>query len=124
MINKTGKLVAGMLVALFLAACAGTGPHPAVGEWVITIDTPIGAMNADLTINEDLTGNMSSQDMGSSPIHSVAIAGDTLSFATDIDAQGTSMTLAFTGTVDGDMMSGSFDTDFGPIPVTGRRAAN
>ncbi|ALO47249.1 hypothetical protein [Pseudohongiella spirulinae] len=123
MIKRTGSLVAGMLVALLLSACAGTSaPHPAVGNWVITIDTPIGAMNANLVINEDLSGEMRSQDLGSSPLHSVQLADERVAFAADIDAQGTAMTLAFSGTVEGDSMSGSFNTDFGAIPVTGRRA--
>jgi hypothetical protein len=123
MIKNSGKLVAGMLMALFLAACAGTGaaPHPAVGNWSITIDTPIGSMNADLVINADLSGEMRSTDLGSAPLHSVAVDGEALRFATNVDAQGTALTLAFTGTVTGDDMRGSFNTDFGAIQVTGRR---
>ena len=122
MINRTGTLVAGMLVALLLSACATTSaPHPAVGSWTITIDTPIGAMNANVNINEDLTGEMTSQDLGAAPLNNIAVDGEALSFDANVDAQGTALTLAFRGTVVGDTMSGNFNTDFGAIPVSGTR---
>lgn len=122
MIKRTGTLVAGMLMALFLVACTSTSaPHPAVGNWAITIDTPIGSMNADLVINADLSGEMRSADLGSAALHSVSVDGEALRFSTNVDAQGTALTLAFTGTVTGDDMRGSFNTDFGAIQVTGRR---
>ena len=65
MIKRFGSLMAVTLVALLLGACAGmSAPHPAVGSWQLTIDTPLGAMSSDLIVHEDLTGSMSSQDLG------------------------------------------------------------
>lgn len=112
----------GFAVALLLSACAGTSaPHPLVGAWEITIETPIGAMNANLNVNEDMSGALSSQDLGSAPLTGVTVNGDAVNFSTVVDAQGQSLTLVFAGTVTGDLMSGSFNTDFGAIPVSGRR---
>lgn len=120
--TKIGSLITGVMVALFISACASVSePHPLVGDWVITIDTPIGAMDANLSVNEDLSGEMSSQDLGGAPLEAVTVNGDDVSFSTTVDAQGQSMTLVFNGTVIDDALSGSFNTDFGAIPVTGRR---
>lgn len=112
----------GFAVALLLSACAGTSaPHPLVGAWTITIETPIGAMDANLLVNEDMSGQLSSPDLGSSPLTGVTVNGNAVNFSTTIDAQGQSLALVFAGTVTGDLMSGSFNTDFGAIPVSGRR---
>jgi hypothetical protein len=120
--TKIGSLITGVMLALFISACASVSePHPLVGGWVITIDTPIGAMDANLNINEDLTGDMSSQDLGAAPLDAVSADGENVSFSTTVDAQGQTMTLVFSGTVIEDQLSGSFNTDFGAIPVTGRR---
>jgi hypothetical protein len=120
--SKFGSLVMGALIALFLNACASTEPvNPLVGAWLITIDTPIGSMDANINVNTDLTGEMTSQDLGSAPLTGVSVEGDAVRFTAAVNAQGTALTLAFTGTVEGDSLSGSFNTDFGAIPVTGRR---
>lgn len=123
MIKRVGSLMAVTLVALLLGACAGmSAPHPAVGSWELTIDTPLGAMSSDLTVNEDLTGTMSSQDLGTAPLSQINLGdGNMLSFAVEVDAQGTVMVLDFSGMVEGDTLTGNFDTDFGAIPVTGQR---
>lgn len=120
--TKIGSLITGVMVALFISACASVSePHPLVGNWLITIDTPIGSMDANLNINEDMSGTLNSQDLGSAPLNAVTVNDDAVSFNTVVDAQGQSMTLSFTGIVQEDSLSGSFNTDFGAIPVTGRR---
>lgn len=121
--SKIGSLITGMVVALFLSACATTSEpvNPLVGAWLITIDTPIGSMDANINVNTDLTGEMTSQDLGSAPLTGVAVDGQAVRFTAAVNAQGQALTLAFSGTVDGDSLSGSFNTDFGAIPVTGRR---
>lgn len=123
MIKRVGTLMAVTLVALLLGACAGmSAPHPAVGSWELTIDTPLGAMSSDLAVNEDMTGTMSSQDLGTAPLSQVSLGEQNmLNFAVEIDAQGTAMVLDFSGVVNGDTLTGNFDTDFGAIPVTGQR---
>jgi len=122
MTKRIGNMLMGFAVALLLAACAtATKPHPLVGNWEITIDTPIGAMTANLTVNPDLSGQMSSGDLGTAALAGVSVSGDAVSFNTTINAQGQSLTLAFAGNVVGDTLTGSFDTDFGAVAVSGRR---
>jgi hypothetical protein len=120
--TKLGSLVMGFAVALLLTACAGTSaPHPLVGAWAITIDTPVGSMAGNLNINPDMTGDMSSTELGSAALNGITVDGEAVQFSTTIDAQGQSIALAFNGTVTGDQLSGQFNTDFGPIAVSGVR---
>ena len=112
----------GFAVAILLTACAGTSaPHPLVGGWAITIDTPVGSMAGNLNINPDMTGEMSSTELCSAALTGITVDGETVQFSTTIDAQGQTITLAFNGTVTGDQLAGQFNTDFGPIAVSGVR---
>jgi hypothetical protein len=118
------KFYKGLMIAvaaLFLAACASTPANPFVGGWDVTIDTPVGVLNAAIDITPDLAGTMSSGEMGSATLTGVTVEENAVSFQTTIDAQGQSLTLRFSGTIDGDSLAGNFDTDFGAIAVTGVR---
>jgi N-methylhydantoinase B/oxoprolinase/acetone carboxylase alpha subunit len=64
---------------------------------------------------------MSSTELGSAALTGITVDGETVQFSTTIDAQGQSITLAFNGTVTGDQLAGQFNTDFGPIAVSGVR---
>jgi ABC-type glycerol-3-phosphate transport system substrate-binding protein len=120
--TRIGSLLMAFAAAVLLSACAGTSaPHPLVGAWEITIETPIGSMNANLQVNEDMSGELTSQELGAASLDGITVDGDAVSFSTTVDAQGQSLMLVFAGTVVGDVMSGSFNTDFGAIPVSGRR---
>ena len=121
MIKNLLKLGAAAAITVLLAACAAQQPHPMVGHWDATISTPMGNMNAELVVNEDLTGNMRSADLGASGINDITLDGQQVTFNTEIDAQGMMMTLQFSGEVDGDSLSGAFDTDFGPLSVNATR---
>ncbi len=119
---QTVKLAIATLLALALAACAGLGqPHPIVGEWDATISTPMGAMNAGLLVNEDMTGEMRSPELGATALDDVTVEGDQVSFSTTVDAQGMMLTLNFDGMVEGDSLSGHFNSDFGEIAMTATR---
>ncbi|MDP1929966.1 MAG: hypothetical protein Q8L60_00745 [Gammaproteobacteria bacterium] len=108
--------------ALFLSACASsTPPNPFVGLWDVSIDTPVGSMAAVLDIEQDLSGIMSSNDLGSTPLNNVSVTDNAVTFAATVDAQGQTLTLRFAGTIAGNRLAGNFDTDFGPIPLTGTK---
>ncbi|MEZ5489352.1 MAG: hypothetical protein R3F50_03425 [Gammaproteobacteria bacterium] len=115
------KLFGGSLMAmvLVLASCAASAPS-AVGVWNIEMSTPLGAMPATLTIAEDGTGSMAG-DMGQQNLSGIMFDGDAVNFSTSLDAQGQSITLDFSGTIDGDSLTGEFGSDFGAFGVTGTR---
>jgi hypothetical protein len=119
------KLKSGLLtlaLTLFLGACAATEPpNPMIGAWLLTISSPIGEMALNLNVNPDLTGEMTSDDLGSAPLENLVLTDNAVSFQTTIDAQGQILTLVFNGVMGVDAFSGSFDTDFGAIPASAVR---
>jgi hypothetical protein len=116
---KLGSML--LSIAFILGACtagSATPPNPLVGNWLLTISSPVGEMALDLAVNPDLSGTMSSSDLGSAPLQSLSLNDQAVSFSTTIDAQGQVLTLDFTGAMSSqNEFSGSFDTDFGAIPA-------
>lgn len=117
------KILSSLLVVSFvtLVGCAAGGGNPAVGVWDIEMNTPVGAMPATLTINADGTGGMSADGLGEAPIEGIMVDGNALTFAAEVDAQGQTLTLDFSGTVEGDALNGEFGSDFGAFGVSGTR---
>ena len=116
------KLVSGWLLLSLavLVGCAASVP-PAVGVWNVEMNTPLGPLPATLTINEDGTGSMAADNLGEAPISGITFDGDSVTFETEVDAQGTMLVLEFSGTVDGDSLEGEFGSDFGAFDVSGSR---
>lgn len=116
------KLVSGLLVAslAFLVGCA-SAPPPAVGAWNIEMNTPLGAMPAVLTLNADGSGIMAADGLGEAPLAGIMFEGNAVNFSAEVDAQGQTLVLDFTGTVTGDAIAGEFGSDFGAFGVTGTR---
>ena len=112
--------ITSLAAILLLAACAGSSAPPAVGVWDAQMETPIGAQAMVLTIGADGTGIMGG-DQGDQPISGIVMEGNDVSFDADIDAQGQSITLSFSGTVEGDALTGSFSTPFGDLDVNATR---
>ncbi len=103
-------------VIAFLAACVA-GPAPGVGMWDVSINTPVGEQGGVWTINADGTGMMGS-DLGDQALEGIMLEGNTITFDVDIDAGGQSLSLSFSGSVDGDSLDGEFASDFGAFSVT------
>ena len=117
------NLIRNLLTAtalVILAACAGAPVIPAVGMWDVSINTPVGEQSGVWTIAADGTGIMAS-DLGDQDIEGIILEGNSISFDVDIDAGGQSLSLSFSGTVEGDTLSGDFSSDFGDFSVTGTR---
>lgn len=130
----TGLLVLFSLTLLSIGCASGGGaaavpPPPAipaaVGSWTLTIDTPAGTQEPALTITGvegDLAGAFGSP-AGQVDLTTVSFADGALEFSVTIDIGGQDLTLNFSGTVDGDSMTGSFASDFGDFAATGVRNA-
>ena len=107
------------------APAAAAPPPPAiVGTWNLLIETPVGNQEPTFVVSLDggaLSG-MFSGEQGDLAIPEITDDGGQISFTMSIDAGGQQMKLDFTGTVDGDSITGSFASDFGDMPVSGTRA--
>ena len=95
------------------------------GKWEIVINSPMGAQKATLDLGADaasLTGTQTAAQ-GSAPLENGKIDGNVLSWSAKITSP-MPMTLDFTGTVEGDKMSGSVKAGaFGAFPFAGNRLA-
>ncbi|HWF63352.1 MAG TPA: hypothetical protein VN685_01935 [Rhizomicrobium sp.] len=95
------------------------------GKWEVTINSPMGAQKATLDLKADgnaLTGTQTAM-AGTQPVTNGKIDGNNLSWSASITSP-MPMTLEFTGTLDGDKLSGSVKAGaFGSFPFSGGRAA-
>lgn len=117
------KLMNGWLVLSLavLVGCAASTPA-GVGVWEVEMNTPLGALPATLTLNADGTGVMGSDQLGEAPIEGITFDGNSIAFDAEVDAQGQTLVLEFSGSVEGDSLSGEFGSDFGAFAVTGSRS--
>tara|TARA_B110000858_G_scaffold197470_2_gene259238 strand:- start:56382 stop:56744 length:363 start_codon:yes stop_codon:yes gene_type:complete len=117
------KILSGLLVLSLavLVGCVASGPPPAVGVWDATVNSPQGSLAVVLTMNADGSGEMTANMFGSTPISDIAYADNTTAFTATISVQGQQVVLDFTGAVEGDTLSGVFDSSYGPSDVTATR---
>jgi hypothetical protein len=90
------------------------------GAWQLSWDGRGGSQQATIQIQQDgskLSGTFQGSQ-GSSPL-SGSVAGNNVSFSVQVQGRRT-MTLAFTGTIDGDKMSGTFQPQGGGGGSEGR----
>jgi hypothetical protein len=95
------------------------------GTWKLTVNTPMGAQESTLVITASgaaLSGTQSAGSGEGKAIDSGAVNGNTVSWKSSI-SRPMPMTLEFSGTVEGDSMSGSVKLGmFGTQPFSGVRA--
>ncbi len=94
------------------------------GTWSLMINSPQGASAATLTLQESagsLHGTMDSE-FGSVPVDNGTVRGNTAQWSVALAVGGQTMTIAFSGNVDGDSMSGTGSLgELGSITFTGTR---
>ncbi len=94
------------------------------GTWNITTNTPMGAQKGTLELATDggaLSGKMSGQQ-GEIELKDGTVDGNSVSWKADITSP-MAMTLEFSGTVDGDSISGNVKLGaFGNASFSGSRA--
>ena len=93
------------------------------GKWEIIINSPLGAQKATLdlvTAGTALTGTQQAAQ-GSGPLENGKVDGNNVAWSAKISSP-MPLTLDFTGTVDGDKLSGSVKAGaFGSFPFSGNR---
>jgi hypothetical protein len=94
------------------------------GTWKLTMQTPIGERRSVLALQSSgasLTGKLTAEEGASTDIYEGKVEGNTATWKADIKNP-MPLTLAFTGTIDGDRISGTVSA--GPIgswPFSGIR---
>ena len=109
-----------------LAGCSlmglGTPPNPLVGTWSIEIDAQGQTLLQTLTVADDLTGTITMEEAENPfPITELMVEGNAVSFSVVFSIQGFEIAASFTGTIEGDVLTGEYDSDQGTGAVTGKR---
>ena len=95
------------------------------GTWELTLDTPMGAQKATLTLaseGDSLTGKLTGGPAGALEIEHGKIDGNDISYKFNITSP-MAIEVEVTATVDGDSISGSAKLGaFGNAKLTGNRA--
>ena len=131
---KKIRFAALALGASLIASPAFAQDSSVVGTWDTEAVTDFGTFAATMTFAETGDGytiEIVDQDAGGgagpaapteSTISDVVIEGDSFAFKRSMTTPQGAMELSYSGTVEGDTLTASVDSDFGAIPVTGTRA--
>ena len=103
-------------IAIVLSSAATVSPQGSkidvTGKWTFTVQTDAGSGTPTVTLKQDgekLTGHYSSQNLGEADLTG-SVKGQEIKFTFNVDAQGTSLTVTYTGTIESkDSMKGSVD---------------
>ena len=103
-------------IAIALSSVATVSPQSSkidvTGQWTFTVQTDAGGGTPTVTLKQDgekLTGHYSSQNLGEADLTG-SVKGQEIKFTFNADAQGTSLTVTYTGTIENkDSMKGSVD---------------
>ena len=94
------------------------------GTWKLTMQTPIGERKSTLALQSSgaaLTGKLTADEGGGTDIYEGKLSGTTASWKADIKNP-MPLTLVFSGTIDGDKMSGTVSAGaIGSWPFAGTR---
>ena len=103
-------------IAIALSSVATVSPQSSkidvTGQWTFTVQTDAGGGTPTVTLKQDgekLTGHYSSQNLGEADLTG-SVKGQEIKFTFNVDAQGTSLTVTYTGTIENkDSMKGNVD---------------
>lgn len=112
-----------MALCLGLALGAAASAADLTGTWVLTVDSPQGTSNPTMILEQDgnkVTGTYQGS-FGSADLTGT-VDGDRFTLNAEMSMQGQDFTLTYSGTQDGDNMSGEVDlAGLGGAGFTGTR---
>jgi hypothetical protein len=107
-----GLLALVIAAASVVAISAQNSTVNVTGKWMFTVQTDAGGGTPTVTLKQEgekLTGHYSSQNLGEADLTGT-VKGQEIKFSFNADAQGTSLTVTYTGTIENnDSMKGTVD---------------
>lgn len=131
MFKKIGFALAAGASLMAMPALAQSSP--VVGTWATAVDVQGMKIEAEMTISQAPNGYAVAIKDGPMPgapadappmestISDVVVDGSKFTFKRALTTPQGPMNLTYTGTVDGDKLTGEVGSDFGPIAMTGTR---
>ena len=130
---RTTLLAALVAGATVLAAPAYAQSSPVLGAWTTKVD--VGGTIVESTWTFAQSGSAYTIDIKDGPfpgapadappmqsvISDLVVDGGTFSFKRVLTTPQGPFNLSYTGSVDGNTLTGTVNSDFGPIPITGTR---
>ncbi len=110
--------------ALVLALPAMADHHVTLGEWSMVMDFQGQEVPGKMTITEADGGGIAGKweaDGESSDLRDVKFEDGTLSFVRTVNYQGSEFDITYSGTIDGDAITGAFTTPAGDLETNGTR---
>jgi hypothetical protein len=117
-------LACGLLLTLSSMAIAADEPAKVAGTWEMTSQSPRGSRTQTMTVTQDgatIKGTIKGQ-RGESPLEGI-VTGNKLSFTVKRDTPNGTFTIEYTGTVDGDSMTGKSHSERFDGEWTAKRAS-
>jgi len=90
-------------------------------SWSVVMHTPAGDLPARLTANNDCSITLSSEDLGTSNVTGVTRTRDSIYFRAEVDADGQTLYLNYSGRVRNNQLTGEYSTDYGSFAMNGTR---
>jgi hypothetical protein len=109
-----GRVLCGALIAVVsvVSISAQNSKVNVTGKWTFNVQTDAGGGTPTVTLKQEgekLTGHYSSQNLGEAELTGT-VKGQEIKFSFNADAQGTSLTVTYTGTIENnDSMKGTID---------------
>ena len=117
------RILAGVCALILASAVVAPAAQADIsGNWVLTINSPQGAVDADATLKQDgdkVTGTMSS--MAGETNVAGTLSGSTLSLAFNVVTPNGPIDVKMTAEVSGSEMKGVVDFSMGTADFTGRK---
>lgn len=122
--NSVRRLFVAAAAALSLVGVAALAADANVtGEWTMTVETQAGSGTPTFSLKQEgtnVTGSYKGQ-LGEAPVTGT-VSGNEVTLKYNVEGQGQSMTVTYTGTVDGNTMKGKVVLgDFGDGTFTGKK---
>jgi hypothetical protein len=94
------------------------------GVWNVTVEIPGQAVPVTMNLSqqaEKLTGNLSSAFFPTAEIRTGSVTGDNFRIELSVNVDGRDLDVTFSGTTNGNSMTGSGTTPMGVVPFSGSR---
>ena len=110
-----------LVTIMTITACATVSRHPVAGTWDVTITSPRGENTGVVTLTEDMTGTLTGTRGRVTELTDIIYEDGQLTFSMVFETQQRPLNLTFTGTIDGDSLTGIVKTPFAENQTTGTR---